>query len=49
MIVLVALSPFGVNSEAIWTFGAGVMSVLFVLMVIAAAIEFIKSLIDGGG
>jgi ACR3 family arsenite efflux pump ArsB len=47
--IATALTQFGVNSEAIWTFAAGVLAALFVLVIIVTAIEFIKSLIDGGG
>jgi hypothetical protein len=48
-VIATALSQFGVNSEAIWGFAVGVFSVLFVAMLILAAVEFVKSLIDGGG
>jgi hypothetical protein len=43
--MLAALSSFGLNSGAIWMFGAGVIAVLFVAALIVTAIEFINQLI----
>jgi hypothetical protein len=47
--VLATLSSFGVNAQAIWVFAAGVLTMALVLVVIGAAIQFIKALLNGGG
>jgi hypothetical protein len=46
MITIASLSPFGVNSGAIWEFAAGVLVVAFTIALILMGVSLIKRLIE---
>lgn len=46
MISLATLSQFGVTSNAIWEFAAGVLSVILVAALVLMGVSLIKRLIE---
>lgn len=47
--MIATLSQFGVNAQAIWVFAAGVLTMMFVVIIVLVAVQFIKALLNGGG